>query len=60
MGDNPGNYIYVDVNADFATVIQNHHPEPQHNKLRLENSMTTLKNEIELRDMKMQHQAEMN
>ena len=22
-GDNPGNYIYVDVNADFATVVQN-------------------------------------
>jgi hypothetical protein len=20
-GDNPGNYIYVDVNADFATVV---------------------------------------
>ena len=37
-----------------------HHPEPRNNILRLENIMTTLKNEIELRDMKMQHQLEMN
>lgn len=28
--------------------------------MRLENSMTTLKHEIELRDMKLQHQLEMN
>jgi hypothetical protein len=32
-----------------------HHPEPRNNILRLENIMTTWKNEIELRDMKMQH-----
>jgi hypothetical protein len=25
-GDNPGNYIYVDVNADFATLVTKHVP----------------------------------